>query len=121
MFGPLFLTALQFRFVGLVLTRRRAPGPGPSYGMGGGPAGVDGDHGLDGRAHDLEVVQVQVIHIRGRIDAAQRPVDLERMGLGPTGKPLRIGYLNHVASIDVIDTSFDHLGVPVLRLIRLNL
>ncbi len=46
--GPLFLTALQFRFVGLVLTRRRAPGPGPGDGMGGGPAGVDIDELGDG-------------------------------------------------------------------------
>ncbi len=118
--GALFLAALQLRFVGVVLARCRAPGPGPGDGVGGGPAAVDGDHRLDGRAHDLKIVQVQVIHVGRRVDAAESPVDLERVGLRAAREALGIDHLDHIARVDVLDALVDYLGVLFRREIGLN-
>ena len=71
MLGALFLAALQFSLVGVVLTRCRTAGPRASDRMGRRFVTVDSHHCLDSGAHDLKAVQVQIVHIGRGVDAAE--------------------------------------------------
>ena len=111
--GALLLAALQLRFVGVVLAGGAAARTGASDGVSGGDAVLDFDYGFDGRADDLEPVQVQVVHVGRRVDTAQGAVNLEWMGAGLARKPLRVDHLDYVAGINILDALVDGVGVAV--------
>ena len=75
---------LQFRVLpGGVAARSRA-----GYRVGSDPAVLDLYQQLGGGADDLEAVQVQVVHVRGRVDGAQGAVYLEGVGGGRAAETL---------------------------------
>ena len=101
-FGPLLFAVLQLRLQGQVLFRSLAPRTGSGNGMGRHNAIFHLSHRFDGGADDVKVIQIQVVHIGGRIDAAQGAIDLEGMGVGWAGKPLGVHYLNNVPGVDIV-------------------
>ena len=116
-FGALLFAVFEFLLVGGILARGGAAGAGAGDGVGGGDAVLDFDHGFDGGADDLESVQVEVVHIGRRVDAAEGAVDLEGMGGGAAGKALGVYHLDDVAGVDVFNALFDGLGVGVYRVV----
>ena len=62
--GPLFFAVLQFILKSVVFLRGLAPRAGSGYRMRCGDTILNLYHCLDGRADDLEAVQVQVVHVR---------------------------------------------------------
>ena len=111
--GPLFFAVLQFSLKSVVLLWGFAPGAGSSYRMRCGDTILNLYHCFDGRADDLESVQVKVVHVRRWVDAAQGPVHLERVSLGLPGEPLGVDYLDNVPGIDVLNTLFHYIVVLV--------
>ena len=107
MLGLLLFAAFEFLFQGNVLGRRLAARPGAGDGVRVDDAVVDGGDGLDGCAHDLEPVEVQVVHVGRRVAAPQGAVHLERVGVGLATESLGVDHLDHVAGVDVLDALVD--------------
>ena len=118
-FGALLLASLQFLFVGVVLARGDAAWTGAGDGMGCGNPVLDFYHRLDGRTDDLEPIQVQIVHVGGRVDAAKGAVYLERVGISAAGEPLGVDHLDDVSGVDVLDALLNGVGVTFRREIGL--
>ncbi len=92
----------------VVVLGARAAGTGARDRAGGDMASADGDQRLGARAGDLEVAEVQEVHVRARIDRAQAPIDRERLDRHRRRPPLRGDDLVGVAGMDVADDPRDH-------------
>ena len=74
---------------------------------------LDRQQRLGARAGDLEVAEVQVVHVRARVHRAQPAVDRERVD-AEFGRPaLGRDHLEDVAGVDVLDDPLDH-GLELL-------
>ena len=71
-------------------------------------AAGDGDQRLGARAGDLEVAEVEEVHVRARVDGAQAAVDRERLDRDRRRPALRGHDLVGVAGVDVLDDPRDH-------------
>ena len=89
--------------VGVAAARARA-GDRPRRGA---PAG-HGDERLGRGADDLEVLEVEEVHVGRRVDRAQPAVDRERVDVDLGGPALRGDDLERVAGVDVLDDPRDH-------------
>src|SRR5690606_24914366 len=63
------------------------------------------------RAHHVEVAEVEEVHVRGRVEAAQRPVEVDGGGLARNRHALGDHHLHAVASKDVILYAVDRMLV----------
>ena len=88
---------------GVVLAARAGAGDR----AGGDVAAVDGQQRLGRGADDLEVLEVEEVHVRARVDVAQPAVDAERLDRGRRGPALRRDHLVGVAGVDVLDDPRD--------------
>ena len=79
-FGALLLVGAQVGLQLQVLSGRVASGARAGDRVGGYLAVLDLDEQLGGGADDLETVQLQVVHVRRRVDGAEGAVDLEGVG-----------------------------------------
>ena len=84
--GPLLGIGQQLLGDPAVLLGVLAARPGAGDRAGGDPPAGDRDQRLGARAGDLEVAEVQEVHVRARVDRAQPAVDRERLDrdTGPT-------------------------------------
>ena len=81
------------------------------------------DQGLGRGAGDLEVAEVEEVHVGRGIDRAQAPVDREGLDRAGRGEALRRDHLEGVAGVDVLDDPRDgrlellpaHVGLKVDR------
>ena len=76
------------------------------------PAG-DRDQRLRARAGDLEIAEVEEVHVRARIHRAQPAVDRERLDRNRPGPALRRHHLERVPGVDVLDDPRD-VGLELL-------
>ncbi len=79
----------------------------------------DGEQRLGRRAGDLEVAEVEVVHVRRRVDRPQPAVDRERLLVDRGAPALRRDDLEGVAGVDVLDDPRDvalELGALHVRL-----
>ena len=105
--GALLLVGEQLLGDPLVVRERRAAraraGDRPRRDV----AARDRQHRLGRGARDLEVQEVQEVHVRARVDDAQPAVDRERVDV-EVGRPaLRRHDLERVAGVDVLDDPRD--------------
>ncbi len=75
---------------------------------------------LGRRADDLELAHVVEVHVRRRVEGAQRPVQRQRRFGEPLGQPLADLHLHHVAGGDVLLGDADRVQVVVLRELALD-
>ena len=68
---------------------------------------MDRRHGLDGGADDLKTVEIEVVHVGGRVAAPQGAIHLEGVGIGLPAESLGVHHLDDVAGIDVLDALLD--------------
>ncbi len=69
---------------------------------------VDGHERLGAGAGDLEVAEVEEVHVRARVDRAQAAVDRERLDRDLRRPALARDDLVGVAGVDVLDDPLDH-------------
>ena len=118
--GALLLVGEQLLGDPLVVLERRAAraraGDRPRRDVAAG----DGQHRLGRGAGDLEVEEVQEVHVRARVDDPQPAVDRERVDV-EVGRPALGGHdLKRVAGVDVLDDPRD-VGLELLaRHVRLK-
>ena len=77
-----------------------------------------GEQRLGARAGDLEVAEVQEVHVRARVDDPQPPVDRERVGVEVGAPALRGDDLEGVARVHVLDDPRDHRLELLARHVR---
>ena len=65
-------------------------------------------------AHHVEVAKVEEVHIRRRVEAAQRAIQIDRRGLEIDGHPLRRHHLHAIARENVILDGIDGFLVVAL-------
>ena len=106
--AEVFFQSLVFGFGG-------AARPGAGDGMDGDRSVHDLHQQLRRSADDLEAVQVQVVHVRGRVDGAQLPVYLERVRGGAARHSLGYDGLYHVSGDDVLARLVHHVLVVFAR------
>ena len=106
--GPLFLIGPKLLLQGQVLRFVGATGPGPGDGVGRDAAALHLDQHLRRGANELEPLQVQVEHVGGGVDLAQRPIDVERVGGGLAAETLGDDGLDNIAGDDISLDAFDH-------------
>ena len=72
-------------------------------------------------AHELEVLEVEEVHVGRRVDRAQAAVDRERLGRGGRRPALRRHDLEGVAGVDVLDDPRHHRLERLARHVGLEL
>ena len=77
------------------------------------PAAADGHQRLGAGAGDLEVAEVEVVHVRRRVHRPQPSVDREATDRCLRRPALRRHHLKGVAGVDVVDDP-GHVGLEVL-------
>jgi len=65
-------------------------------------------------AHDVEITEIEEVHVRRRVEAAQRTVQVDRCGLEIDGHALRRHHLHAVAGQDVVLDGIDRFFVVIL-------
>ena len=80
----------------------------------------DGHERLRRRADDLEVLEVEEVHVRRGVDRAQPAVDRERVDGHLRGPALGRDHLEGVARVDVLDDPRHHRLVRLARHVRLE-
>jgi len=65
-------------------------------------------------AHDVEVAKVEEVHVRRRVEATQRAIQIDRRGLEVDGHALRRHHLHAIACEDVVLDRVDGFLVVVL-------
>ena len=112
MLGALLLVGQQ-----LGRDRRVVLAAGPRAGdrSRGDVAAVDRQQRLGGGADDLEVLEVEEVHVRARVHVAQPAVDAERLDRRRRRPALARDHLVGVAGVDVLD---DPRDVGLERLAR---
>ena len=80
----------------------------------------DGHERLRRRADDLEVLEVEEVHVRRGVDRAQAAVDRERVDGHLRGPALGGDHLEGVARVDVLDDPRHHRLVGLARHVRLE-
>ena len=105
--GALLLVGEQLVGDPLVLLERRAARARAGDRARRDVAAGDGEQRLGRGADDLEVHEVQEVHVRGRVDDAQAAVDAERVEVELGGPALRRHDLEGVARVDVLDDPRD--------------
>ena len=83
-------------------------------------AAGDGDQRLGAGAGDLEVAEVEEVHVRARVDRPQPAVDRERLDRHRRRPALRGDHLVGVAGVDVLDDPRDHRLELLARHVRLK-
>jgi hypothetical protein len=106
--GALLLVGQQLLGDPRVLGGVRAARPGAGDRPGRGVAAGDREQRLGRRAGDLEVLEVQEVHVRARVDHPQAAVDAERVEPERRAPALRRHDLEGVAGVDVLDDPGDH-------------
>ena len=91
-----------------------APPAGAGDGAGDDPAADQLHHRLRGRADHAQLRVAQEVHVRARVDLAQRPVQVERVGAQVQLEALGEHDLEDVAGQDVLLGHLDGLGVQLL-------
>ena len=84
-------------------------------------AAGDRDQRLGARSGDLEVAEVEEVHVRARVDRAQTAVDRERVDLDRRRPALRGHDLEGVAGVDVLDDPRDDRLEALPRHVRLEI
>src|SRR5207253_2396778 len=74
----------------------------PGYRVEAGAAALELDERLGGRADEREAVELEQEEVRRRVDAAQRPVELEGRRGGRALGPLREHDLERLAAADLL-------------------
>ena len=108
MLGALLLVGQQLAGDAPVLLGRWRRAAACRRSDGGDAPAADGEQRLGARAGDLEVAEVQEVHVGARVDVAQAPVDRERLDRDRRGPALRGHDLEGVAGVDVLDDARDH-------------
>ena len=105
--GALLLVGQQLLGDRLVVVDRRAARAGAGDRPRRDVAAGDRDQRLGRGADDLEVLEVEEVHVRRRVDGAQAAVDRERLDRH-LGRPALAGHdLERVAGVDVLDDAGD--------------
>ena len=105
--GALLLVGEQLLGDLLVLGRPGAAGPGPGNRPGRRAAPADREQRLGARPDDLELDEIEEVHVRARVDHAQAAIDRKRVGRGLRGPALRGNDLEGVPGMDVLDDPAD--------------
>ena len=93
----------------------------PAIGLVADVAAGDRQQRLGARAGDLEVAEVQEVHVRARVDRAQAAVDRERLDRHRRRPALGGHDLEGVAGVDVLDDPRHHRFELLARHVRLEL
>ena len=118
--GALLLVGEQLRgdaAVGLGVVAARARARDRAR---GDAAARDGQQRLRAGAGDLEVLEVEEVHVRRRVDRAQAAVDRERLDRHRRRPALGRHDLEAVAGVDVLDDPGDHRLELLARHVRLE-
>ena len=119
--GALLLVGQQVLGDRLVLVERRAARARAGDRARRDVAAGDGDQRLGRRADELEVVEVEEVHVGRRVDGAQPAVDRERLDRRGRRPALRGHDLEGVARVDVLDDPGHHRLERLARHVRLEL
>ena len=119
--GALLLVGEQVGGDRLVLLGVAAARAGARDRAGRRAAAGDGHERLGRGADDLEVLEVEEVHVRRRVDRPQAAVDGERVGVDLRGPALRGHDLEGVARVDVLDDPGDHRLERLARHVRREL
>jgi hypothetical protein len=119
--GALLLVGEQLGGQSRVLLEVRAARARAGDRPGRDPAARDGDERLRAGAGDLEVAEVQEVHVRAGVDRAQAAVDRERLDLHRRRPALGGDDLEGVAGPDVLDDPRDDRLEPLAAHVRAEL
>ena len=116
-----FSSASSDSAIALVLVDRRAARPRAGDRARRDAAAVDGQQRLGRGADDLEVLEVEEVHVRRRVDRPQAAVDRERLDRRGRRPALRRDDLEGVAGVHVLDDAGDHRLERLARHVGLEL
>ena len=116
---PLLGVVPQLVLEGQVLVLVPAAGPGAGDRPGPDPVPFDPDQHLRRGARQGHLAEIDVVHVRRRIDASQGAIDRKRRGRGPSLEALRQDHLEDVARADVVLGVSDVILVERLADVRL--
>ena len=105
--GPLLRVVVPARRPAQRRARSCSPPAGAGDRMQDGYAVRDGDQRLRAGAHDVEARQPQDVHVRGRVEGAQNPVNVECVRVRVDLEPLTNLNLEYLSSPHGLERLFD--------------
>ena len=118
--GPLLFVGEQFGGDPAIVLGGLAARTRSGDRAGSDAAPVDGQQRLGARAGDLEVAEVQEVHVGARVDRAQTAVNREGLDRDGRGPALGGNDLEGVPGADVLDDSGDGRFEALARHVRLE-